>query len=125
MAGVFGLIGCQSPSAGLALPIFLNNNNNKKGEYLQPSTTLRDSTPKRERQNPESLCQEKYIIKYSLGLPQDTEPLRSCSGNPMEMQRLKTHLVMKCHSQYIKVIRILLHSPANRYCMGGISLIVI
>ena len=28
-AGVFGLIGCQSPSPGLALPIFLNINNNK------------------------------------------------------------------------------------------------
>ena len=26
--GVFGLIGCQSPSPGLALPIFLNNDNN-------------------------------------------------------------------------------------------------
>ena len=26
-AGVFGLIGCQSPSPGLALPIFFNNNN--------------------------------------------------------------------------------------------------
>ena len=28
-AGVFGLIGCQSPSSGLALPIFFNNINNK------------------------------------------------------------------------------------------------
>ena len=27
-AGVFRLIGCQSPSPGLALPIFFNNNNN-------------------------------------------------------------------------------------------------
>ena len=27
-AGVFGLIGCQSPSIGVALPIFFNNNNN-------------------------------------------------------------------------------------------------
>ena len=27
-AGVFGLIGWQSPSPGLALPIFFNNNNN-------------------------------------------------------------------------------------------------
>ena len=27
-AGVFGLIRCQSPSPGLALPIFFNNNNN-------------------------------------------------------------------------------------------------
>ena len=26
-AGVFGLIGCQSPSPGLALPTFFNNNN--------------------------------------------------------------------------------------------------
>ena len=29
-AGVFGLIGCQSPSPGLALPIFFNNNNKTK-----------------------------------------------------------------------------------------------
>ena len=28
-AGVFGLIGCQSPSPGLALPIFFNNNNKR------------------------------------------------------------------------------------------------
>ena len=28
----FGLIGCQSPSPGLALPIFFNNNNNNKIE---------------------------------------------------------------------------------------------
>ena len=27
-AGVFGLIGCQYPSPGLALPIFFNNNHN-------------------------------------------------------------------------------------------------
>ena len=27
-AGVFGLIECQYPSPGLALPIFFNNNNN-------------------------------------------------------------------------------------------------
>ena len=35
LAGDFGLIGCQSPSPGLALPIFLNNNNNN--DYLQMS----------------------------------------------------------------------------------------
>ena len=29
-AGVFGLIGCQSQSPDLALPIFFNNNNNNK-----------------------------------------------------------------------------------------------
>ena len=29
-AGVFGLIGCQSPSPGLALLIFFNDNNNNK-----------------------------------------------------------------------------------------------
>ena len=39
-AGVFGLIRCQSPSPGLALPIFFNNNNNNeviivKGQLLQ------------------------------------------------------------------------------------------
>ena len=34
-AGVFGLIGCQSPSPGLALPIFFNNNNNNNTECDQ------------------------------------------------------------------------------------------
>ena len=33
-AGVFGLIGCQSPSPGLALPIFLNKNNNNNKCYV-------------------------------------------------------------------------------------------
>ena len=35
-AGVFGLIGCHSPSPDLALPIFFNNNNNerKSGYWL-------------------------------------------------------------------------------------------
>ena len=32
-AGVFGLIGCQSPSPSLALPIFFNNNNNFEGKW--------------------------------------------------------------------------------------------
>ena len=30
---VFGLIGCQSPSPGLALPIIFNNNNNIEGIF--------------------------------------------------------------------------------------------
>ena len=33
MAGVFGLIAWQSPSPGLALPIFFNNNNNNNSGF--------------------------------------------------------------------------------------------
>ena len=32
-AGIFGLIGCKSPSPGLALPIFFNNKNNNIPEH--------------------------------------------------------------------------------------------
>ena len=32
--GVFGLIGCQSPSHGLALTIFFNNNNNNNNRNI-------------------------------------------------------------------------------------------
>ena len=31
-AGIFGLMGCQSPSPSLALPIFFNNNNNNNNK---------------------------------------------------------------------------------------------
>ena len=49
---------------------------------------------------------------YLPGLPQDTKPFRSCSGNRVKML-FKSHLRIKCHSKYIKVIRLLQHSFAN------------
>ena len=39
-------------------------------------------------------------MEHSLGLPQDTKSLRSCSGNRAKML-LKGHLGIKYHSQYI------------------------
>ena len=45
-------------------------------------------------------------MEYLPGLPQDTKPLRSCSGNRGKML-LKSHLGIKCHLQYNKVIRLL------------------
>ena len=54
------------------------------------------------------------IIEYSPGFSQDTEPLRSCSGNRPKML-LKSHIWTKCHSQYIWVIRLLQDSSANSY----------
>ena len=40
-AGVFGLIGCQSPSPGLALPIFFNNNNGCRSSSMSKSDRSR------------------------------------------------------------------------------------
>ena len=45
-------------------------------------------------------------MKHSPGLPQDTKSLRSFSGNWAKML-FKSHPGIKCHSQYIKVIRLL------------------
>ena len=81
----------------------------------QPSTTQQNSTPKRAGQNPESIFQEAIYHGTSSRykwLPQDTKPLRSCSGNRAKML-LKGHLGIKCHSQYNTVIRFLQHSSAN------------
>ena len=74
------------------------------GMYLQPSTTLLNSTPKLAGQKPESISQEAIYHEILAGLPQDTKYLRSCSGNRAKML-LKNHLGIQCHSQYIKVIR--------------------
>ena len=52
------------------------------------------------------------IMEYLPGLPKDTKPLESCSGNRAKMF-FKSHLGIKCHSQYNKVIRLLQHSSAN------------
>ena len=47
------------------------------------------------------------IMEYFPRLPQDTKPLRSCSGNRAKIDASKSHLGIKCYSQYIKVIRML------------------
>ena len=61
----------------------------------------------RARQNLESICQGAI---YSPGLPQDTKSLRRCECNRLEMLQ-KSHLVIKCHSEYVKVIRLLCTVP--------------
>ena len=50
-------------------------------------------------------------------IPEDSKPLRSCSGN-REKMLLKSHLGIKCYSQYIMVIRFLQHS-SNNIVNGG------
>ena len=84
--------------------------------YRQPSTTRWNSTPKLAGQSPESISQEAITMEYLPGLPQNTKPLRSFSGNRVKML-LKSHLGIKCYSQYNKVIRLLQHSSANSWCM--------
>ena len=53
------------------------------------------------------------IMEYLPGLLQDNKLLKSCCGNRVKML-LKSHLGIKRHSQYNKVIRLLQHSSANR-----------
>ena len=79
---------------------------------MEVTTTLQNSTPKRAGQNSERISQKQSIMKNLPGLPHDTKPLRSCSRNRAKML-LKSHLAIKCHSQYNKVIRLLQYSPAN------------
>ena len=57
---------------------------------------------------------EQSIIKYSLGLLQDTKHLRIRSGNRAKIL-LKSYLGIDCHSQYIKVVRLIQLSSANSY----------
>ena len=68
-----------------------------------PSAALQNSTPKREGQFLESISQDaiyNVIIIYCPwlpGLPQDTKPLRSCSGNQAKMllkNNLKSNLIL-------------------------------
>ena len=51
---------------------------------------------------PKASPEEQPVMKYSPWLSLDTRLLRSCSGNWAKMV-LKSHLGIKCHSQYIKV----------------------
>ena len=87
-----------------------------KGVYRQLSTTLQNSTPKLANNTPKGSPKKQSIMEYLQGLPQDTKPLRSCSGNRAKMF-LKSHLGIKCHSQYNKIIRFLQHSSANSWCI--------
>ena len=64
------------------------------------------------RQNPKAYIQAQSIIKCSSSLSQDTWPLRRCSRNRAQML-LKSHLIIKCHSLYINVIRLLQHISAH------------
>ena len=69
-------------------------------------------------QTPESIFQAAtYHGILAMGLPQDTKPLKSCSGNRAKML-LKSHLRIKCHSQYIKVIRLRQHSRRFWWTFG-------
>ena len=79
------------------------------GVYLQQSTILLNSTPKWARHNLESISQEAIYHGILTRAPHYTKALRSCSGKKM-MMLLKSYLGIKCHSQYIKVIRLLQHS---------------
>ena len=45
-------------------------------------------------------------MEHSPELLQDTKSLKICSGNRAKML-LKGHLGIKCHSQYIKVIKVM------------------
>ena len=65
-----------------------------------------EQSSKRAGQNPDNISHEASIMEYSPGLLQNTKSLRSCSWNRGKMF-LKSHLGIKCHSQYISVIRLL------------------
>ena len=74
-----------------------------EGVYRQQSNTLQSS-------NPELIIQEEIYHLIQTGLPEDSQSLRSCSGNRAKMP-LKSHLGIKCHSVYIKVIRVSIVLP--------------
>ena len=52
----------------------------------------------RQDKTPKTSPKRQSIMEYLPGL-QDTKPLRSCSGTRARMI-LKSHLLIKCHSQY-------------------------
>ena len=54
--------------------------------------------------------QERCVIKYSSGIPNDIKPLSRRSGNGAKIL-LKTHLGIKCHPQHIIVIILIQPSP--------------
>ena len=71
-------------------------------------TVLQNGQDKTSKASPK----KQSIMEYLPGLPHDTKPWRSCSGN-RAMMLLKSHLEIKCHSQYNnnKVIRLLSTVP--------------
>ena len=77
--------------------------------YRQPSTTLQNSTPKREGRNPGNISQEVIYHGTSPGLPQNTKSFRSCRRKEAKML-LKGQFRINCHSLYNKVIRLLQYS---------------
>ena len=62
--------------------------------YQQPSTILQNRTPNEQDKTPRASVKKQSIIKYSLGPPEDTKPLRNGSGNRAKMF-LKSHLRIK------------------------------
>ena len=64
---------------------------------------------------PKAFPKKQSIMEYLPGLPQDTKPLKSCSGKRAKMF-LKSPLGINRHSQYNKVIRLLQHSSTNSQC---------
>ena len=75
--------------------------------YRRPSTTLQNVLKNGQDKTPKESSNKRSNIEYS-------KSLRICSGNQAKML-IKGHLGIKCHSQYIKVTRLLQHSSANRY----------
>ena len=64
------------------------------------------------KKKPKASPKKQSIMEYLTGLPQDTKPLRRCSGNRAKML-FKSHFGIKCNSQYNKVIRLVQYSTAN------------
>ena len=65
---------------------------------------------------PRASPDEQSVMEYPPELPQDTKSLRSCSGN-REKMLLKGQLRIKCHSQYIKIVRLLQHNGSGWGCI--------
>ena len=83
-----------------------------QGVYREQSTTLQNITPKQTGQNPQASPKKRSIMEYMPGLPQDIKSLRICSIMRTKML-LRSHLGIKCHSQYIMGIRLFQYSSTN------------
>ena len=83
------------------------------GVDRQASTTFKTVVKNGKDKTQKASPNKQSIMKYLTRLPQGTKRLRSCSGNLVKML-LKSHLgIIKCHSQYNKVIRFLQHNSAT------------
>ena len=76
--------------------------------YRQPKPQCRTVFQNWQDKTPKASPDEQSIMEYWPGVPQDTKSLRSCSENRAKML-LKGQLRIKCHSQYIKIDRLLWH----------------